>query len=1430
MKGQPFGRLDALIKLMPVSSHPADGKQSFPVENVVPRFWTKAMLAPSLMIILAGSVRAQTLTDLGSTAPTPGPSDITQFNTTGNQTAPDGLNYYTDNQVGHDAGEPGQTFTTGTGASGYTLTSVSFMTAGLGSYSGIGTPEGYYLHIYSVAGGTAAVIQTYTSSPITFNDGDWLQWSGLSNSLAPNATYAYSFGLTTAGTGWEAIGVSSVNPYAGGEIGLIPVAGGAITFGASHGFDAIFDLGFEVPIFAVAGTPTISPTNNPVYAGTPVTLTEAASGQVPLSYQWQTDGGTGGSLTNIPGATVSNLTINTSGLAAGAYNYDVVVTNAYSASTSAVAVLNLVAASLPVLVSDISPRAATTEVGGQQTFSAAFNGTLPIFYQWQADTGHGITNIPNATNASLTLTDVQMADSGYYEVLASNSVGGPVSSSLATLTVTASSPFDSAVMAANPAGYWKLNETGNTASGTLVAADATRHFNGVYGSAATDGIPGPSPSTGFSGFDLSNTGAEFTTGIANSFVTIPNLNLNTNTISISAWIYPIGPPVAYCGLVFCRPGSDASGLDFGSGGQLGYTWNQNNSDSWAWNSALVPPLQQWSFVALVTSPANAVIYLCNTNGVQAATNPVPSTTEAFNATTLIGDDNDDGGNGSRTFNGIMDDVAIFKSALTQDQVLNLYFNGVAAPPQATIPTASPSTNLFVGDSVLLSELALGVSPFQYQWESNGMVLAGATRSSLLLTNLTLAASASYSVIISDSLGAATSAPVALSVMLDTNPPVVLRAFNISTTNVELDFSKTVAVTNSTNAANYAFTNGLTIIAATLDTNNSSVLLATAPLVFGSNYTLVINGIRDRANPPNAIAANTRVSFTASPFTPQDIGSPAIVSTVTYTTNGPAITSAGLYIGGASDQFNFDYQLQTGNFDVAVRLAALGLSDLWAEAGLMARVTLNANSAFAAALATPGMNGDFFADRTATAGTAVTSGSFPVNYPNTWLRLNRVGNVFTGFGSYDGTNWTQLGSATITMPSQIYLGLAVASHNTNEPTTAQFVNYGNTPTNAVVAALANPNEPLGPSSRKTGIVISEIMWKPAPRTDGNNTEFLELYNSCPFFQDISGYQVTCVDMNYTFPANTLIPGGAFFVLAASPEGIANVYGLTSNVFGPYNGSLKHSETLEVLDEQSNVLLTVPYTDVYPWPVASAGTGHSIVLAHATYGEGDPRAWAISDRVGGSPGQADTFHPSPLRNVVINEILPHSENPAVPQFIELYNHSANSVDVSGCILTDDPATNKFVIPTGTVIGPAGFVSFAQSQFGFTLDGQGETLYFIQSDGMRVLDAVQFGAQADGVSYGRWPDGANDFYAFTTNTPGTNNSAIVIGQIVINELMYDPISGSDEDQYIELYNQGNNAVDLSGWQFTSGVTYTFPANSVIGPNGYVVLGKNTALVPWL
>jgi hypothetical protein len=50
-----------------------------------------------LAIGLAGVLHAQTLTDIGSTAPNPGTNDISQLSAIGNQTWPDGINYFTDN-------------------------------------------------------------------------------------------------------------------------------------------------------------------------------------------------------------------------------------------------------------------------------------------------------------------------------------------------------------------------------------------------------------------------------------------------------------------------------------------------------------------------------------------------------------------------------------------------------------------------------------------------------------------------------------------------------------------------------------------------------------------------------------------------------------------------------------------------------------------------------------------------------------------------------------------------------------------------------------------------------------------------------------------------------------------------------------------------------------------------------------------------------------------------------------------------------------------------------------------------------------------------------------------------------------------------------------------------------------------------------------
>ncbi len=51
------------------------------------------------------------------------------------------------------------------------------------------------------------------------------------------------------------------------------------------------------------------------------------------------------------------------------------------------------------------------------------------------------------------------------------------------------------------------------------------------------------------------------------------------------------------------------------------------------------------------------------------------------------------------------------------------------------------------------------------------------------------------------------------------------------------------------------------------------------------------------------------------------------------------------------------------------------------------------------------------------------------------------------------------------------------------------------------------EPPGPSTRRTGIALSELLLHPEPRPDGRQTAFLELHNTQPFFEDLSGWRIS-----------------------------------------------------------------------------------------------------------------------------------------------------------------------------------------------------------------------------------------------------------------------------------------------------------------------------------
>ncbi len=150
------------------------------------------------------------------------------------------------------------------------------------------------------------------------------------------------------------------------------------------------------------------------------------------------------------------------------------------------------------------------------------------------------------------------------------------------------------------------------------------------------------------------------------------------------------------------------------------------------------------------------------------------------------------------------------------------------------------------------------------------------------------------------------------------------------------------------------------------------------------------------------------------------------------------------------------------------------------------------------------------------------------------------------------------------------------------------------------------------------------------------------------------------------------------------------------------------------------------------------------------------------------------------VVINELLAANSSLADPQgefddWIELYNLGSTAVDLGGAYLTDDPsAPTKWQIPVGkaaqTTLPPHGYLLIwadketADSGLhaGFALDAGGEELVLLQADGTTVIDSISFGEQRAGVSYGRFPDGADTWSLLEPPTPKARNVRTFAGYL--------------------------------------------------------------------
>jgi alpha-tubulin suppressor-like RCC1 family protein len=181
-------------------------------------------------------------------------------------------------------------------------------------------------------------------------------------------------------------------------------------------------LSSNAVLTVVAQSPTIQtqPANQTVFVNGAATFGVTAAGSLPLNYQWNFNG------TDIDGAinaslALANVQTNQAGI------YTVQVTNAFGSILSSNAVLTVIA--LPPIIT-AQPTNQTVTVGYTANFSVTATGSLPLYYQWSFSG----TDIIEATNAFLVLTNVQIGQAGNYKVQVTN-LFGSTNSAAAVLLV-----------------------------------------------------------------------------------------------------------------------------------------------------------------------------------------------------------------------------------------------------------------------------------------------------------------------------------------------------------------------------------------------------------------------------------------------------------------------------------------------------------------------------------------------------------------------------------------------------------------------------------------------------------------------------------------------------------------------------------------------------------------------------------------------------------------------------------------------------------------------------------------------------------------------------------------------------------------------------------------------------------------------------------
>jgi len=320
-----------------------------------------------------------------------------------------------------------------------------------------------------------------------------------------------------------------------------------------------------------------------------------------------------------------------------------------------------------------------------------------------------------------------------------------------------------------------------------------------------------------------------------------------------------------------------------------------------------------------------------------------------------------------------------------------------------------------------------------------------------------------------------------------------------------------------------------------------------------------------------------------------------------------------------------------------------------------------------------------------------------------------------------------------------------------------------------------------------LVINEIMYN----SPGADEEWVELYNTTGDEIDLEGWKLLDSDATHTpieITAGYSIPAGGYFTIEVATDGN---FPFVPDFDGSGNFGLNNGGDVVRLYNADGILVDfVEYDDGGDWPSAPDGDGPSLSLVDPDTDNNLGENWDASDEDGGTPGEIN-FIPVPYITVV---------DPNGGEFIQRdtyfdinweYGNWDGDIKIE---LFRDGQTPSLII--------SGIPAVSGTYNWYVLDDQE------LGDDYKILIT----ALIDDAPF----DESDEFFSIIEHYD--------IPNLVLTEIMYNPPeSGTDSLEFLEIYNNGEDTVNMKDFYFTEGIEYTFPEIEIL-PDSFLLVAKDS------